>query len=258
MPVRWSVVSYGVKSAHGWLGAVGFAASAHKLECRRPLAGATREGAPICTEWSACAAFWLDVECRTSHVLGGVVRRVGDDFEARYGYRSYLLETFVDRHGGASFRAAGWRGETAGRGRQGHAATETPKACLDADWRARIPEPRAPLAPLEVGAGRENWAEQEFGGAPLGDARLSARLVTCARHQAEAPMRAFTCAARGDKAKAYYRLQAGQRGGDGGEHHAAAPAEDGAMRAGRQCAELREARKNRGASRTRPVPGPGA
>ena len=33
-----------------------------------------------------------------------------------------------------------------------------------------------------VGAGldRESW--QEFGGASLGDARLSARLVTCARH----------------------------------------------------------------------------
>ena len=171
----------------------------------RPSAGTTREGAPICTGWPACAVFWPGVECRTSHVLGCVVRRVGGDFEERYGYRPYLLETFVDRHGGASFRAAGWHllGETAGRGRQGHAATETPKACLDADWRARTL--RAPLAPLEVGADldRENWAEQEFGGAPLGG--LSARLVTW--HQAEAP--AFTGAARGDKAKAYYRLQTG-------------------------------------------------
>ena len=81
---------------------------------------------------------------------------------------------------------------------------------LDAGWQEhlRVPEPR--LVPLEVGAGldRENWAEQEFGGAPLGDARLSVRLVTCARHQAEAPMRAFTGAARGDRTliKAYYRL----------------------------------------------------
>ena len=96
----------------------------------RPPVGTTREGVRICTGWPACAAFWPDVECRTSHVLGGVVRRVGDDFEKRYGYRPYLLETFVekDQHAGTSFQAAGWRGETAGRGRQGHAATETPKA----------------------------------------------------------------------------------------------------------------------------------
>ena len=55
-------------------------------------------------------------------------------------------------------------------------------------------------------SGRKSWAEQEFGGALLGDARLSARLVTCARHQAEAP--AFTGAAKGDRAliKAYYRF----------------------------------------------------
>ena len=148
------------------------------------------------------------VECRNlaSHVLGGVVRRVGDDFEARYGYRpsgDLCRPAWGDEFSGSRL---GWRDRRPGTtGPRGNGDAEG-RICLDADWRARIPEPCAPLAPLEVGAGRENWAEQEFGGAPLGDARLSARLVTCARHQAEAPMRAFTGAARGDKALAYYRF----------------------------------------------------
>ncbi len=226
-PLVGCQLRYLVGSAHGWLGAVGFAASAHRLECRDRWIGWSDAGRRACLHRVVCLSRFLvrpGVECRNlaSHVLGGVVRRVGDDFEARYGYRPYLLETFVDRHAGTSFQASNWHriGETAGRGRQDreHAATETPKAVyvyeLDADWQVRILEPRAPLAPLEVGSGldRESWAEQEFGGAPLGDVRLSARLVTCARYQAEAPTQAFTCAARGGLDKGLLSLdrQAGQ------------------------------------------------
>ena len=49
---------------------------------------------------------------------------------------------------------------------------------------------------------------QEFGGAPLGDARLSARLVASARHLGQAPMRAITGATQGVRAlvKGHYRL----------------------------------------------------
>ncbi len=70
----------------------------------RPSAGTTREGAPICTGRPACAAFRPGVECRTSHVLGGVVRRVGGDFEERY-----RPSGDKDQHAGTSFRAAAWR-----------------------------------------------------------------------------------------------------------------------------------------------------
>ena len=218
-------IRYLAGSAHGWLGAAGFASSARWLACRDRWIGWNDDTRRACLHRVACLSRFLvrpGIECRNlaSRILGRAVCMAGDDFEARYGYRPYLLETFIeeDRHRGTSFRATGWRriGETAGRGRQDreHAATEAPKAVymyeLDARWRdrLRVPEPR--LEPLEVGAGldRENWAEQEFGGAPLGDARLSARLATCARCQAEAPMRAFTAAARGNRAliKAYYRL----------------------------------------------------
>ena len=224
------------------------------------MAGTTREGAPICIGWPVCVA--PGVSCLPSHVLGRVVRAA----RLRRTLRLPLLETFEDRHAGTSFQAANWAGETAGRGRQGHAATETPKAVyiyeLDASWRERFSEPLAPLAPLEVGAGpdRESWAEQEFGGAPLGDARLSARLVTCAHHQGAGRSQAL----RGE-AKAYYRFI------DKPDNEAVtvenilqphrhrtlqARREDGAVRAGQQHAELRETGKKGWASRTRPVPGP--
>ena len=213
---------YLVGSAHGWLGAVGFAASARHLVCRDHWIGWNDDRRRACLHRVLCLSRFLirpGVECRNlaSHVLRRVAGVVGDDFGARYGYRPCLLETFIEdgQHTGVSFRAANWRrvGKTSGRGRLGGAA-ETQKAVymyeLDAGWREhlRVPEPR--LAPLEAGAGldRKSWAEQEFGGAPLGDARLSTRLVTCARIQADTPMRAFTGAARGDRAliKAYYRL----------------------------------------------------
>ena len=154
------------------------------------------------------------VACRNlaSHVLGRVVRAVGDDCERRYGYRPWLLETFVDQteQTGASVRAANWVrvGETCGRGRQDrrHAAPETRKAvymyALEPAWHTRLAAPAPVVAPLAVGDGldAEVWAEHEFGGARLGDARLSARLVHSAQQMAESPMRAITGAAHGARA----------------------------------------------------------
>jgi len=164
------------------------------------------------------------VDCRNlaSHLLGRVLRRLGADFEARYGYRPYLVESFVEApHTGVSLRAANWcyLGESCGRGRQdrAHAALETRKAIyvyeLEAEWRARlgVGAAAAPLdGPLEPGEGLdgESWAENELGGAPLGDKRLSRRLVDSARRQAEEPMRAFTAVGKDDwpAVKGYYRL----------------------------------------------------
>ena len=70
--------------------------------------------------------------------------------------------------------------------------------------------PAPVLVPLAPGDGldAESWAQNEFGGAPLGDARLSARLVASARLLAQAPLRAITGAAKGVRAlvKGHYRL----------------------------------------------------
>ena len=66
------------------------------------------------------------------------------------------------------------------------------------------PRPLAPGAGLDA----DHWAEQELGGAPLGDERLSRRLVRCARVQARDPQASFPGAAQSDRAlvKGYYRL----------------------------------------------------
>ncbi len=52
------------------------------------------------------------------------------------------------------------------------------------------------------------WAQHEFGAAPLGDVRLSRRLVLSVRIQAEAPTKSFRGAAQKDleAGRGYYRL----------------------------------------------------
>ena len=88
---------------------------------------------------------WVEVANLASHVLAQLARRVGDDWEAHWGYRPLLLETFVDPahfHGGC-YRAAGWEllGRTTGEGlvRPGKQYRTSPKLIfakpLQADFR---------------------------------------------------------------------------------------------------------------------------
>ena len=73
---------------------------------------------------------------------------------------------------------------------------------LEPAWRERLALPAPGLAPLAPGEGldADSWAANEFGGAALGDARLSARLVASAHHMAQCPMRAITGATHGARA----------------------------------------------------------
>ena len=226
-PLVGCQVRYLVASAHGWLGAAGFAASALQLAARDRWMGwnAAQRRAHL-HRVVGLSRFLIrpQVECRNlaSHVLARLLRRLPADFEARYGYAPYLVETFVDEaHSGASLRAANWRllGETAGRGRQdrANAAALGRKRVyvyeLAPDWRRHLgvgagaalaSDPLAPGEGLETGA----WAHNEFAGAPLGDARLSARLVETAALIGDNPMASLPAAAQGDRAKlkGYYRF----------------------------------------------------
>ncbi len=216
---------YIIESEHGVLGGFGFAASALTLAARERWMGwsAEQRGQHL-HRVVGLSRFLIrpGVRCRNlaSRTLGLVLRRLGDDFAGRYGYRPYLVETFVDPalHDGASLRASNWIcvGETAGRGRFSAPGEEVAVKSvylyeLERDWRdllevadpARI-EPRAAAEGLDS----EQWAEQEFGAAQLGDRRLSRRLVKSASVQAVAPMASFPAAALGDKAMVYghYRL----------------------------------------------------
>lgn len=70
---------------------------------------------------------WVHVPHLASHILGKIVRRVGEDWQTKYGHPIYLLETFVDRDRfkGTCYRAANWIcvGQTQGRSRQDRANT---------------------------------------------------------------------------------------------------------------------------------------
>jgi len=91
---------------------------------------------------------WVEVANLASHVLGQLARRVGEDWQARWGYRPLLLETFVDpaRFRGSCYRAAGWAllGRTSGEGlvRPGKRYQTSPKLIfakpLQADFRALL------------------------------------------------------------------------------------------------------------------------
>ena len=214
---------YLVGSAHGWLGALGFAAAALRLAARERWMG-----------WSdaqrrahldlvvGLSRFLIRGGCANlaSHVLGRVLRRLPEDFRQRYGYSPWLVETFCAAgQAGTSLRAANFVriGATAGRGRQDRdkrRATGVKSIYmyeLRRDWRSRLGVAWVDPAPrLEPGAGLDaaQWAHNEFGGAQLGDKRLTARLVRSAALLAEYPGRAISANARSDAAAVdgYYRL----------------------------------------------------
>ena len=79
---------------------------------------------------------WVRVPHLASHVLGRIARRLSPDWQAKYGHRIHLLETFVDtsRFAGTCYRAANWHlvGQTTGRTRQNK--TMIPQAAPKAVW----------------------------------------------------------------------------------------------------------------------------
>jgi hypothetical protein len=108
-------------------------------------------------------------------------------------------------------------GKTKGRGRQDRyresalSVKEIYVYPLMRDFRERIGLPRdaglGALGPAD-GIETEHWAKNEFGDAPLGDARPSRRLVEVAAKKAEVPDRVYSGVAKGDWAsvKGYYRM----------------------------------------------------
>ena len=217
-PLCGAQMRYGLLSSQGeWLGGLAFSAAAWRLAPRDAWIGwsdwARRAHLP---EVIANSRFLIRPPWRVpnlaSHALRLALRQVADDWQARYGYRPRLVETFVDgeRFTGVCYRAANWRevGETTGRGRQDrqHTARRAKKRvflyALDARARERLGG-HAPLPPPPPA----DWAEEEFGGARLGDARRRQRLLILARDlyarpQANLPQACKTRA----RTKAAYRF----------------------------------------------------
>ena len=216
---------YLVRSAHGILAAAGFSAAALRLAVRdgwmnwsdaqrqahlHRVVGLNRfliRPGVVCTHFA-------------SHVLGRILRRLPQDFEARYGYRPWLVETFVSPPwSGRSLLAANFLrlGLTAGRGRQDvrNSRAEVQKWIyvyeLDRKWRCHLGvdfvDP-APSLRLGDGLSRADWARNEFGGAQLGNRQRSERLVKSASLLAEYPGQAICGNGRSDRAAVdgFYRF----------------------------------------------------
>ena len=134
--------------------------------------------------------FLPGIDCRNlaSQLLGLSLRTMVRDFDERYGFCPWLVETFIDpaHHSGASLRASNWVhvGETRGRGRHDrHGLADEPvKEIYELEPGCRAVLSARPVVPVPVGEGlsRESWAENEFGNAPLGDKRPARRLVDSA------------------------------------------------------------------------------
>jgi hypothetical protein len=78
---------------------------------------------------------WARVRLLASHLLGQIARRIHSDWQAKYGHRIELLESFVqrDRFRGSCYRAANWIcvGQTSGRTRQDrHHRLQTPRKAI--------------------------------------------------------------------------------------------------------------------------------
>ena len=220
-------VRYLITSAHGYVAAVGFSASALRLADReRYLAWSEAQRRALQHHVVCLSRFLVRVPCKhlASHVLGRVLQRLPIDMGRRYGYRPWVVETYVapDQEG-TCFKAANFVriGQTAG-GRPGpDGEPEPPKALyvyeLDRTWRRRLGVARVEASPVRLpheGISSEAWAETEFGGAPLGDVRLSARLVKSASMLADVTGGSIVAHTAHDAAavKGHYRLLESKEG----------------------------------------------
>ncbi len=219
-------IRYLVQSDHGWLGGFAFSAAALYLQDRDKWIGWDHEQRRANLDQVVNMNRFLirtTVTCRNlaSHLLGMVIRKLPTDFESRYGYRPLLLESFVDtsHFPGTCYQAANWLriGKTKGRGRQDrlNEKAETIKDIyiypLAKDFRQRIGLAEGSgLGALDITSciDGQDWAEQEFGGAPIGDVRLGRRLVEIGTGKAEKPGISYASVVEGDwaKTKAFYRL----------------------------------------------------
>jgi hypothetical protein len=219
-------IRYLVQSEYGWLGGFAFSAAALHLHDRDEWIGWDLESRRANLHQVVNMSRFLirsSVSCQNlaSHLLGMAIRKLPQDFESRYGYGPLLLESFVDINNftGTCYRAANWLwiGKTKGRGRQDRLMekAETIKDIyvypLVKDFRQRIGLAEGSgLGAIDITSSvdGQNWAEKEFGGAPLGDSRLSRRLVEIGTGKAEMPGFSYASVVGGDRAKtkAYYRL----------------------------------------------------
>lgn len=200
-----------------WLGGLAFSAAAWQVQARDQWIGwdAAARRAHL-ERVIANSRFLILPQWRVpnlaSQALSLALRQVAGDWQERYSYAPLLVETFVEaeRFAGTCYRAANWIevGQTAGRGRQDreHAGGQAVKRVFVYPLQARAREQLGGGPPAPVAAPAD-WAEEELGGARLGDERLRQRLLTLARDFYAQPQATLpkACQSRA-KTKAAYRF----------------------------------------------------
>jgi len=162
-PLPGAQLRYLAFSGNRVLAALGFGSSAWKVGPRDEFIGWSVEQrvdklALVVNNARFLILPWVESQNLASRLLSMVARQLPLHWEARYGYRPVLLETFVEqRFRGTCYRAANWIhvGKTQGRGKlDRHRHSEIPVKeiflyPLRRDFREQ-------LRGLEPGAGRQN------------------------------------------------------------------------------------------------------
>jgi len=196
-PLCGAQIRYLIHSeVYGWLGAMSFSAAAWRLKARDQWIGWSEAARRLNLQRVVCNSRFLilptvQVANLASHILSMSAARLGDDWQARYGYAPVLLETFVDPKlfQGACYRGANWMhiGRTAGRkepypnGKVSGGEKEIYLYPLCRDWQTVLcTEPVIALGSKPRPEHPQDWAEEEFGTVAFYDERLKKRLYTLA------------------------------------------------------------------------------
>ena len=208
-PLVGAQLRYLVECEQGIVGAMGFGPAAYHLECRDEWIGWSLSARDQNRKRVLGLARFLirpglQVPHLASQCYGRALRQVSGDWQARYGVKPVLVETYVDRarHAGRSLAAANWRrvGESKGRGRNDRQRQEggSPRDVwvyeLEPDARRQLQAcgqellaPRSVFAPVVAG----DWVEAELEGVELGDRRLNRRVRGLLRGRWARPQSSF-------------------------------------------------------------------
>ncbi|VEN73275.1 conserved hypothetical protein [Candidatus Desulfarcum epimagneticum] len=224
-PLCGAQIRYLIQSdRHGLLGGISHSAGTLRLKDRDRWIGwgeAARRanlGRVVCNSRFLILPS-VRVKNLASHVLALSARRLGGDWEERYGYRPALLETFVDpqRFDGACYKAANWIhiGQTAGRsgfyanGKKCGSGKDIYVYPLERNFREVLRrEPNIRLFSQAREKTYSNWREEEFAAAQVYDPRLRKRLDILAADLCQNPGESITgaCGGSAPKTKAARRF----------------------------------------------------
>jgi len=220
---------YLIKSEEQWLGGLGFSACALRLKDRDDWIGWNDDQRLAYQERVISLSRFLirkSVKCENlaSRVMSLTLKRLGSDFEERYGFRPWLVESFVDtkQFSGGCYKASNWTfvGKTKGRGRndrysrKGESVKDIYVYVLEKNFRELAGLPEACCVEnfgaidLTSGMGADQWAWHEFGKAEIGDKRLTQRLIKIASDKGKKPSDSYSTAVDADRyaIKGYYNF----------------------------------------------------